>query len=247
MNNKDIIDTLNKYHLDNNRYMVISGAAMVLYGIKPNTSDIDIAVDEDYYEELLNKYDCVLEQGKDNIYYINGIINFAKNYYNKEEIVYINNIPVQNVNSIIKLKKELNRDKDIIDLGLIDKYLNKSSLALAYLGDSIYEVYIRRYLINKDIPKVEALNKEATKYVSARGQASFLKDMLDNNFLNDNEIEIVKRARNHKSRSPKNTDIVTYKNATGLEALIGYLELIHDDIRIKEIMDYIINKSNILN
>lgn len=242
MNRIDIINTLHKYELNNTKYMVLSGAAMVLYGIKDSTDDIDISLDDTYYDELLTKYDCVLEMGKDDVYYIDNVINFGRDYYNKEDIVYVDNIPVQSIDAIIKLKKSLNRDKDIKDLSKIDKYLNKSSLVLAYLGDSIYEVYIRKYLLNKDIPKVDMLNKEATKYVSARGQASYLKKMIDNNYLTDTELEIIKRARNHKSRNPKNTDIVTYKNATGLEALIGYLELTYNKNRIDEIMDYILKE-----
>ena len=116
---------------------------------------------------------------------------------------------------------------------------NIGSLALAYLGDSIYEVYVRKYLINKKILKVNDLQKEATKYVSARGQASYLQKMLDNNFLTEDEINI--RARNHKSHAhPKNTDIITYKHATGLEALIGSLYLDNKIDRIAEIMNYIL-------
>lgn len=118
---------------------------------------------------------------------------------------------------------------------------NIGSLALAYLGDSIYEVYVRKYLINKKILKVNDLQKEATKYVSARGQASYLQKMLDNNFLTEEEINIVIRARNHKSHAhPKNTDIITYKHATGLEALIGSLYLDNKIDRIAEIMNYIL-------
>lgn len=118
---------------------------------------------------------------------------------------------------------------------------NVGSLALAYLGDSIYEVYVRKYLISKNISKVNELQKEATKYVSAKGQAYYLHLMLDNNFLSQEEINIVIRARNHKSHAhPKNTDIITYKHATGLEALIGYLYLNNKIERIEEIMQFIL-------
>jgi ribonuclease-3 family protein len=118
---------------------------------------------------------------------------------------------------------------------------NINVLALAYLGDSIYEVYVRKYLISKHIEKVNELQKEATKFVSAKGQASILKDMMDNNFLTDEETGVVIRARNHKSHAaPKNTDIVTYKYATGLEALIGYLYLDNRLSRIEEIINYIL-------
>lgn len=117
---------------------------------------------------------------------------------------------------------------------------NRNSLALAYIGDAIYEVYIREHLLNQGLEKVNKLQKEATKYVSARGQANYLKMLIDDNFLTEDELALVTRARNHKTNShPKNTDIITYKNATGLEALIGclYLEKKYD--RIDEIMNYI--------
>lgn len=116
-----------------------------------------------------------------------------------------------------------------------------NSLVLAYLGDSIYEVYVRDYLIKKNICKVNDLQKEAVNYVSARAQANYLKQMIDNNFLTEDELIIVKRARNHKVIShPKNTDIVTYKLATGLEALIGQLKIDNKNDRIEEIMKFIL-------
>ena len=105
-------------------------------------------------------------------------------------------------------------------------------LVLAYLGDTIYEDYIRKFLISKGINNVNELQKQAVNYVSAKSQCSF---------LTDEELDVVKRARNYKVNShPKNCDIVTYKYATGLEALIGYLELLNNKSRIDEIMDNIL-------
>ena len=119
-------------------------------------------------------------------------------------------------------------------------YIN--SLALAYLGDSIYEVYVREYLLKQNIVKVNELQKNAVKYVSAKGQCRYLMSMIENNFLDEDELTIVTRARNHKSHtSPKNTDIVTYKYSTGFEALIGYLYLSNNKSRIDDIMNYIFN------
>ena len=116
-------------------------------------------------------------------------------------------------------------------------------LVLAYLGDAIYENYIRKYLINKGIGNVNDLQKESINYVSAKSQAKFLQDMLDNNFLSEEEISVVKRARNYKTTShPKNCDIVTYKYATGLESLIGYLDLEGKKDRIDEIMNFILGE-----
>lgn len=119
-----------------------------------------------------------------------------------------------------------------------------NSLVLAYLGDTIYEDYIREYLINQGIRNVNELQQEAIKYVSAKAQAKFLKKLLDNDFLNDEEIKIIKRARNHKNNShPKNCDIVTYKYATGFEALIGYLKLENKISRINEIINEILKEN----
>jgi ribonuclease-3 family protein len=120
-------------------------------------------------------------------------------------------------------------------------YNTLNVLSLAYIGDAIYEVYIRKHLIQKGIVKVEQLQKEAVNYVSAKNQAYFLKNMIDNNVFTENEMQIIIRARNHKgNRHPKNTDIITYKHSTGLEAIIGYLYLNNNIERINYIMNYIL-------
>ena len=120
--------------------------------------------------------------------------------------------------------------------------MNKNVLALAYLGDSIYEVYIRKYLLDKGIEKVDELQKESINYVSARNQSKYLLEMMDNNFFSSEEIDIIKRGRNHKSRNPKHVDVATYHNATGLETLIGHLYLVGNTKRIDEIMEYILKE-----
>lgn len=115
-------------------------------------------------------------------------------------------------------------------------------LALAYLGDAIYECSIREYLLQKGNMKVKELQELAVSYVSAKNQCKFVRNMIENQFLTQEEIDLVLRARNHKShKSPKNTDVSTYKYATGLEALIGYLYLEKKLKRIEEIMSYIKN------
>lgn len=114
-------------------------------------------------------------------------------------------------------------------------------LVLAYLGDTIYENYVRKYLIFKGISNVNDLQKESINYVSAKSQAKFLQNMIDNNFLSEDELSIVRRARNYKNNShPKNCDVITYKYATGLEALIGYLDLENKSERIDKIMSFIL-------
>ena len=116
-----------------------------------------------------------------------------------------------------------------------------NSLVLAYLGDTIYEDYVREFLIKKGIANVNDLQRESIKYSSAKAQCGFVKHLIENNFFTQDELDIIRRARNHKGVShPKNCDIVTYKNATGLEALIGYLKLEGKEDRIKEIMENIL-------
>lgn len=121
--------------------------------------------------------------------------------------------------------------------------INMNSLALAYIGDAIYEVYIRKYLLDKGIVKVHELQKNAVNYVSAKNQSKFLKEMIENNFFNEQEISVIMRARNNKGSShPKNTDILTYKHATALEAVIGYLYLDNQHDRVDQIMNYILGE-----
>ena len=114
-------------------------------------------------------------------------------------------------------------------------------ITLAYLGDAVYETYVREYLIRNGIAKVEELQNEAIKYVSAKSQCKILTYLVDNNLLTDMELDIVKRGRNYKRAShPKNTDIITYKMSSGFEAMIGYLYLNGDKSRLDEIMNYIL-------
>ena len=90
---------------------------------------------------------------------------------------------------------------------------------------------------------VNDLQKNATNYVSAKNQAKFLGMLLNDNFFNEEELSIIKRARNHKGVShPKNCDIITYKHATALEALIGYLKLEGNEDRIESIMENIFRR-----
>ncbi len=115
-----------------------------------------------------------------------------------------------------------------------------SIINIAYLGDAIYEVYVREKLVRDSNIKVDEVQKHAINYVSAKGQAKILQSLVSDNILTDREMDIVKRGRNYKRSShPKNTDIVTYKLSTGFEALIGYLYLSGNETRLKEILERI--------
>lgn len=116
-----------------------------------------------------------------------------------------------------------------------------NNLVLAYLGDAVYELYIREYLINKGISKVKELQSEAIKYVSATSQRRILEELINRDFLTNEEIEIINRGRNASSHSSKTTDIITYKKATGFECLIGYLYKNNLE-RCNEILNYIVGE-----
>lgn len=119
------------------------------------------------------------------------------------------------------------------------KQLN--ALALAYMGDAVLEQRIREHLIFLGRAKPHTLHKEATKYVSAKAQSDIVHRMLEENFLTEDEQAVFRRGRNAKSGSvPKNTDVRTYRNSSGFEAVLGYLFLCKELARANEIIDYAI-------
>lgn len=121
----------------------------------------------------------------------------------------------------------------IDDLGL---------LAYAYIGDSYYELLVRNYLVDKGFRKVKDMKEESLKFVSAKSQADILNKIMD--YLSDEEKDIVRRGRNVKTNSkPKYCDILTYKYATALEVLIGYLYRKHEIKRISDIFSKILEIS----
>ena len=110
-----------------------------------------------------------------------------------------------------------------------------SPLIWAYIGDSVYEQYIRNYLVTHTKYKPHKLHIEATKYVKASAQANILKE-LENN-LNEEEKEIVRRTRNAENHHlPKNASVQDYMYATAFEGLIGYLHLSKQKDRLEEIL-----------
>ena len=110
-----------------------------------------------------------------------------------------------------------------------------SPLTWAYIGDSVYEVYVRMHLVNNTNMKPHKLHVEATKFVKAKSQAETLKRI--ENDLTEKEKEIVKRGRNAENHHlPKNATVQEYMYATAFEALIGYLYLTKKFKRIKEIL-----------
>ena len=102
---------------------------------------------------------------------------------------------------------------------------------LAYMGDAVYEVFVREMMLDSGRHRASSLHRTVTGYVNAHAQAAAIRGMYDK--LTDEEQRIVRRARNHKiSSRAKNADPLTYKWATGFEAFIGYLYLTGEEDRL---------------
>lgn len=111
-----------------------------------------------------------------------------------------------------------------------------SPLVWAYVGDAVYELYIRKKLVNETNMKPHKLHMEAIKYVKAKSQAENLKNIFED--LNDEEKEIVRRARNTQNHHlPKNSNVQEYMYSTAYEALIGYLFLTKKYDRLTEVIE----------
>ncbi len=111
-----------------------------------------------------------------------------------------------------------------------------SPLTWAYVGDSVYEQYIRTYLVNTTNLKPHKLHVEAIKYVKAKAQANILKRIYDE--LNEEEQEVVRRTRNTENHhKAKNAELEDYMYSTAFEGLIGYLYLTKQDARLQEILE----------
>ena len=123
----------------------------------------------------------------------------------------------------------INREKSEMDVNML------SPLTWAYVGDAVYELYIRTNLVNNTKLKPHKLHIESIKYVKAKAQADILKRI--ENSLTDEEKEIVRRARNAENHHlPKNADPADYMYSTAFEGLIGFLYLTKKDERLKEIL-----------
>lgn len=114
-----------------------------------------------------------------------------------------------------------------------------SPLTWAYIGDAVYEVYIRNYLVKTTNLKPNKLHKEAIKFVKAGAQSEILENLQE--FLTDEEKEIVRRGRNSQNHHlPKNANLEEYTHSTAFEALIGYLYLKKEEKRLDDILQKVI-------
>ena len=121
----------------------------------------------------------------------------------------------------------------------------KNPLVYAYIGDCIYEFYVRKYLIDSNICKLKELQHQSLNYVSAVSQRKIYETLSSLNFFTETEEEIIKWGRNAHGGKAKHADIVTYRIATGFECLIGYLYYNNQQERIEEIMKGVVNHESI--
>ncbi|MVP02277.1 Mini-ribonuclease 3 [Paenibacillus lutrae] len=109
-------------------------------------------------------------------------------------------------------------------------------LVLAYIGDAVYEMFVRQYVISLPNQRPNHLHRTTTRYVSAKGQSRALQHMLP--LLTEEEAAIVKRGRNAKSGTiPKNADVLEYRHSTAFECLIGYLYYKQSSERLRYLME----------
>ena len=121
-------------------------------------------------------------------------------------------------------------------------YSQYGALALAYMGDCVYEIKVREFLMKQANMPVNMLHRKAKGYVSAAAQSAFV-DKIQPLFTEEVE-NIFKRGRNAKPHTtPKNMTLADYKKATGLEALFGYLYLSGNSERINEFMEIILKEN----
>ena len=130
------------------------------------------------------------------------------------------------------MEELIERKKDEEEINML------SPLTWAYIGDCVYELYVRQELVNKTNLKPHNLHMEAIKYVKASKQAEILNEIMD--VLTDKEKDIVRRGRNAENHHlPKNASVQDYMYSTAFEALVGYLYLTKQDKRLKEIFNII--------
>ncbi len=131
----------------------------------------------------------------------------------------------------------IERKKEVEEVNML------SPLVWAYIGDAIFETFIRVQLVNKSNAKPHKLHCESIKFVKAKAQANMLKKIHDE--LTEKEQEIVRRGRNVQNHHvAKNANVADYSMSTAFEALVGYLYLTKQDERLKEILRMVINSSD---
>ena len=112
---------------------------------------------------------------------------------------------------------------------------------LAYVGDAIYELRIREYILSTGYQDVNKLHKYAVKFTSGENQAKIIDYLIKENLITEEELSYFKRGRNSgHSKNRRSLSVISYKKATGFEAMIGYLYLENKKERLDEILDIVI-------
>jgi ribonuclease-3 family protein len=123
--------------------------------------------------------------------------------------------------------------------GIMENAKLLNAQTLAFVGDSVYDLLVRQHLVQNNTDKVCILHDKAVKYVCCRSQSASIKKILS--LLNDEEMKVFKRGRNANTvHQPRSATPIEYHNATGLEALFGYLYLEGKNKRIRELFDIIV-------
>lgn len=116
-----------------------------------------------------------------------------------------------------------------------------SGRTLAFLGDAVWSLLVREYLIEKGEGKGKRLQKDSISFVSAKAQASYYQALHEMHYFSDEEEEIFHRGRNSNEGSvPKNTDVQVYRTSTGFEAIFGALHLENRQERIRELFEKVL-------
>ncbi|MDK2992854.1 MAG: mini-ribonuclease [Clostridiales bacterium] len=119
-----------------------------------------------------------------------------------------------------------------------------SPSTLAYIGDAVYELFVRTRMATRYNISAHELNKKTVALVNAKAQAEMLKRL--EGMLNEEEADIVRRGRNTKSSNvPRHTSPIQYRYATGFEALIGYIYLKGDHDRLRYLLEMCLNDDNL--
>jgi ribonuclease-3 family protein len=117
-----------------------------------------------------------------------------------------------------------------------------SPLILAYVGDAVYELYTRLYLVHSGLAKVKDLHGAALTWVSAASQAKLLREL--EQLLSEEEKNVVKRGRNARTKHvPKHSNMIEYRLSTGFEALLGYLFLLKREERLEYLLRHLVHRA----
>lgn len=123
MNKQEYLEKLNELNFDKNKYCIISGGTMIMYGLRENTSDIDIKVLPEYFNEISLKYHLKNSKKYSYLFELSDDIEVAVKEFDSNDVVWIDGYPVESIQKQLEWKKQNNREKDINDIKLIEKYL----------------------------------------------------------------------------------------------------------------------------